>query len=260
VESAGVAWEELRAALEESWIHAATRFGVWEARIAEGQPVVRVLIRDHWWELHLKSAAWSGGQRAAYEKIASGAAAGELSFYRVPTDDTQFWNRGDPNAQSEIMCRMVAWLPREQMEDAQRPQDALPERVSQLDLNVRQLDEIDIEDLREAIRANWVSFPSQVPTFPKHDRPDLQRKLAQLYFVLGWNCNSIGARYGLVPARVRQILNTWTRRAVKTGYIQHIPSVEVMSQLAMAMPALHAISTVVPNFFRYRAPVPLAIS
>ena len=36
-----------------------------EARIAEGQPMVGVLIRDRWWELRLKSATWSGGQRAA---------------------------------------------------------------------------------------------------------------------------------------------------------------------------------------------------
>jgi hypothetical protein len=222
--------QELHAALDESWIHATPRDGVWEARIKEGQPVVRVLIRDRWWELRLKSADWSCGQRTAYEKIESGAAAGELFIYRAPTNDTQLRNRsnGHPNAQYEIMCRMVAWLPREHVDDAKGPQGAPPERASRVDRSAH-LEETDIGDLREAIRANRVSFPSQVPTFPKHERPDLQRKLVQLYFVLGWNCDTIGARYGLVPSRVRQILNTWKRRAVKTGYIQHIPPVEVMS-------------------------------
>lgn len=126
------------------------------------------------------------------------------------------------------MCRIVAWLPRKQVEDVKKPQDALPDRTSQLVPGVRQLEDIGIRDLREAIRANRVSFPSQVPTFQKHDRPGLQRKLAQLYFVLGWNCSTIGARNGLVPARVRQILNTWRHRAVKTGYIQHIPPPEAV--------------------------------
>jgi hypothetical protein len=172
--------------------------------------------------LRLKSAAWSGGQRAAYETIASGATAGELFFYRAPTNDARLGNAsgGDLHEHSEIMCRMVAWLPRKQ--------DAL-DRTSRPDPSVHPLEGIRIADLRDAIRANRVSFPSQVPTFPKHDRPDLQRKLAQLYFVLGWNCTAIGARYGLAPARVRQILHTWRLRAVQTGYIQHIPPSEAMS-------------------------------
>ena len=80
-----------------------------------------------------------------------------------------------------------------------------------------------IDDLREAIRANRVSFPSQVPTFPLHERPDLQFKLAQLYFVFGWNCSAIAAKYGLIRQRVQQILNTWKRRAAQMGYLQEIP-------------------------------------
>jgi two-component system KDP operon response regulator KdpE len=85
------------------------------------------------------------------------------------------------------------------------------------------LDGLRIDGLRDAIRANWVSFPSQVPTFERHDRPDLQRKLVQLYFVLGWNCENIATRYGLIHQRVRQILTTWKRRALEMGYIQYIP-------------------------------------
>jgi hypothetical protein len=166
--------------------------------------------------LRLKTAAWGAAQRTAYEKIASGEAPGELLFYRKPT--------GDFNPQSGIMCRIVAWLPRDRMDGARGSPDALRDRPGQLDPGGCRIEEIPIADLREAIRANRVSFPSQVPTFPKHDRPDLQRQLAQLYFVLGWNCSAIGTRYGLAPARIRQILDRWRRRAVSAGYIQEIPS------------------------------------
>src|SRR5579862_1767576 len=83
--------------------------------------------------------------------------------------------------------------------------------------------EMRTDKLRQAIRKNQVSFPSQVPSFPKHDRPDLQQKLAQLYFVCGWSGPKIGARYGLSRLRIQQILNTWKRRAVEQGYIQTVP-------------------------------------
>jgi cell division protein FtsB len=90
--------------------------------------------------------------------------------------------------------------------------------------------EMRIDNLRKAIRKNEVSFPSQVPTFPKHDRPDVQQKLAQLYFVLGWSGPKIGARYGLSRLRVHQILGTWTRRAVEAGFIQGVPPAESVEQ------------------------------
>ena len=86
-----------------------------------------------------------------------------------------------------------------------------------------QIDLLSLSNLRAAIRGNRVSFPSQVPIFAKHDRPDLQRQMVQLYFIFGWNCDAIANRYGLIRQRVQQILNTWKRRAAQTGYIQHIP-------------------------------------
>jgi hypothetical protein len=89
-----------------------------------------------------------------------------------------------------------------------------------------QIDHWKLSRLREAVRTNRVSFPSQVPIFAKHDRPDLQRKMVQLYFVLGWNCVAIAGRYGMIRQRVQQILNTWKRRAVQMGYIQNIPVLE----------------------------------
>jgi hypothetical protein len=93
------------------------------------------------------------------------------------------------------------------------------------------LDALRIDELRLAIRANQVTFPSPVPTFGRHDRADLQWKLAMLYFVQGWNCEGIAAKYGLIHQRVRQILKTWKRRAVETGYIQFIPPDDTLPSL-----------------------------
>jgi hypothetical protein len=101
-------------------------------------------------------------------------------------------------------------------------------------LDETRLDTLRIDELRVAIRSNQVSFPSSVPTFGRHDRADLQWKLAQLYFVLGWNCEGIGAKYGLIHQRVRQILNTWKRRAVETGYIQYIPPADAPNSVIQA--------------------------
>jgi hypothetical protein len=90
------------------------------------------------------------------------------------------------------------------------------------------LERLNISLLRKAIRSNRFSFPSQVPVFSKHDRPDLQSKIVLLYFLLGWSCSRIGARYRLRRQRVQQILSTWARRAIEIGYLQRIPSVEAL--------------------------------
>lgn len=100
-----------------------------------------------------------------------------------------------------------------------------------------QIDHLSLHDLREAIRSNRVSFPAQVPIFLKHDRPDLQRKMVQLYFILGWSCGSIANRYGMLRQRVQQILNTWKHRAVQMGYIQDIPLPEEHCEPAAAVSA-----------------------
>jgi transposase len=93
-------------------------------------------------------------------------------------------------------------------------------------VNYPDLDELRIDTLRAAIRENRVSFPAQIPTFAKHDRPDVQRKVVQLYFVLGWPSERIAPRYRLSRIRVQQILKTWMTRAVELGYIQSIPLME----------------------------------
>ncbi|HTC32663.1 MAG TPA: hypothetical protein VK724_04800 [Bryobacteraceae bacterium] len=91
------------------------------------------------------------------------------------------------------------------------------------DQDTENIEEFSLNELRRKIRQNRVSFPAQVPTFPKHDRPDLQRKTVQLYFLLGWSCDRIAQRHGLLRQRVQQILSTWKRRAIQMGYIQEIP-------------------------------------
>src|SRR5580700_4049645 len=86
-----------------------------------------------------------------------------------------------------------------------------------------------VDELRAAIWKHQVSFPSQIPTFSKHTRPDVQRKLVQLYFVCGWSGPKIRARYDLSAQRFQQILSTWKKRAVELGLIQTIPANEALS-------------------------------
>ncbi len=88
------------------------------------------------------------------------------------------------------------------------------------------LTELAINALRDAVHNNLVSFPAQVPAFPKLARADLQRKLVQLYFLRGWSSEAIGKRYGFTRERVRQILIQWKTRAVLLGLIQYIPPAE----------------------------------
>jgi hypothetical protein len=105
----------------------------------------------------------------------------------------------------------------------------------------RTIEDLEIKTLRAAIRANRISFPSQVPVFPKHDRADLQRQMVQLYFLFGWSCSRIGARYGLHRQRVQQVLNAWKRRAVQMGYVQSIPPAQAVRSLRHLPPPLRQV-------------------
>jgi hypothetical protein len=94
------------------------------------------------------------------------------------------------------------------------------------------LDQLALDALRDAVHHNLVSFPSQVPAFPKLARADLQCKMVQLYFVRRWSSESIGNRYGVTRERVRQILVQWKHRALLLGLIQYIPPAEGLAELA----------------------------
>ncbi len=115
------------------------------------------------------------------------------------------------------------------------------------------LDSLRIDRLRQALRTNAISFPSQVPIFDREDRPDLQRKIAQLFFVLGWSCGQIAVRYGVVRSRVGQILKKWTRCALEMGYIQLIPPADAPVLLSATArdrasePASHPVFWVSPR-------------
>ena len=117
-----------------------------------------------------------------------------------------------------------------------------PAERSSVELN---LSEMPVDELREAIRTNRVTFPAQVPVFSKHDRSDVQRQLVQLYFLFGWSGPKIGIRFGLRRSRVQQILNAWKRRAVELGYIQAVPSIEVFAPRAKSGPIRVVLSPVI---------------
>jgi hypothetical protein len=74
--------------------------------------------------------------------------------------------------------------------------------------------------LQAAVRGNLVSFPAQVPTYERQARPDIQWRLAVLYFVQGWSQTAAGRRYGISGPRVGQILKAWRMTSLKSGYIE----------------------------------------
>src|SRR5215469_1039910 len=78
--------------------------------------------------------------------------------------------------------------------------------------------------IREQIRSHRISFPSQIPVFPRLHRADIQWRIVVLYFVRGWSSARIGERYGITRERVRQILRQWVSRALLHGYMDKIPA------------------------------------
>jgi hypothetical protein len=232
VEPIGAKTRDFNLALDKAWNQRAPlhiRDGKWQLAIAAGRRLVRVSIGNRWWTLPLKSSKWSRGRRVTYDSIVSGkAATGELVLYlRLPSGRSGETQRAsDQWLAAQAVCKTVAWLPRQDPDDKAGHQGVLAPRRDRLDPSVRNrnLQELEIGLLREAIRANWVSFPSQVPVFPSCGLRAMQPKLVQLYFVLGWKCAHIASRYGLPATQVRQVLNAWRCRAANAGYIQHIPA------------------------------------
>jgi len=115
-ESASNQWREFRAALEvelaqkqEFLIHDPA----WKLTSEQGQPEIRVSLADRWWSFRLCCAKWPPGRRAVFARIASGdALPGDLTLSLRPV--------GGPHVHENVVCRTVAWLPREK----QDPRDA----------------------------------------------------------------------------------------------------------------------------------------
>jgi len=84
--------------------------------------------------------------------------------------------------------------------------------------------------LRQAIRNRQVSFPAQVPSFPRQYSVEIQWRAVTLYFVMGWTCEQLAARYRVTPSRVRQLLRSWVECAVALGYMQKIPEESVIAR------------------------------
>jgi hypothetical protein len=227
-EPIGCEWRQFIAAVEEAERPStvlAIPGNLWEPTIADGRPFLRISIGNRWWTLRLQSDTWSRGRKAAYASVVSGEAlAGELLLYRGPPQRRRAKNgrSGSHWTSSGMTLRTVAWLP------LNAP---ISSRKASIVFRQHSVEEIDIKNLRTAIRANWVSFPSQIPVFPSSASPELQSKLVQLYFVLGWNCADIANRYGIVEQRVRDILHGWKFRAANAGYLQHIPPEQAINQL-----------------------------
>ena len=95
------------------------------------------------------------------------------------------------------------------------------------------LDQLKLDQLQAAIRANQVTFPSQVPVFIKHSDGKLQCHVVLLYFVLGWSCDKIAKRYAFTRQHIWQMVSEWRRHAVALGYIQVIPPPEVLRPLRL---------------------------
>ena len=81
-----------------------------------------------------------------------------------------------------------------------------------------------IDHLRDAIQTNQITFPVPAPIFSCEYKADVQWRLAELYFVRGWEPMRLAKRYRITSARVRQSLRSWVRRAAKQGYLQPIPA------------------------------------
>ena len=89
-----------------------------------------------------------------------------------------------------------------------------------------------LAQLRQAIRNRQVSFPAQVPSFPRQHSADIQWRIVTLYFVRGWTPEDLADRYRVTSSRIRQLLRLWVECARALGYLQEIPAEESVTSEA----------------------------
>jgi hypothetical protein len=105
----------------------------WEATMPQERPVVRIRLEDRWWQLRLKGGPRFKRQTDAYHQIISGQAIrGELALYRVREHEGKFAGRPnrDQTVRYTVMCKMVAWFPRDSQRDAERRRSILLVRTA----------------------------------------------------------------------------------------------------------------------------------
>jgi hypothetical protein len=88
----------------------------WETMLSQERPVVRVRLGQRWWVLRLKGGPRFRRQTEAYRQMVSGLAIrGELALYRVRAQEGKLADRpnSDQTVKYAVMCKMVAWFPRE---------------------------------------------------------------------------------------------------------------------------------------------------
>jgi hypothetical protein len=83
--------------------------------------------------------------------------------------------------------------------------------------------ELTVDKLRFAIRNNRVSFPSQVPMFSGQPKPEIQWRMAILFFIHRWSYQALSSRFGLSVSSVSVLIRQWAQRAISLGYLQEIP-------------------------------------
>lgn len=93
-----------------------------------------------------------------------------------------------------------------------------------------------LRQLREAVQKNEVSFPSPTLQFPCQSRPDIQWRVAELFFIHGWTCARLAARYAVTRGRIWWFVRTWVDRAIALGYLQDIPPADMMIVAANRTP------------------------
>lgn len=97
----------------------------WKAKVSDEVPTVSVRIHGHRWELALRGGHQFRRQLKAFKEIAEGKAIqGELALFRKRASTGDHRNgivdrdNGGQRMATRIMCKMVAWFPREKTKKA----------------------------------------------------------------------------------------------------------------------------------------------
>lgn len=123
---------------------------------------------------------------------------------------------------------MIAGLPRSTPVSVEVPMsaalvEASPESASQVAPGATSLEWYNLRQLRAAVQRNAISFPSQMPVFAGSSRPDIQWRMAHLFFVGRWSIKALAQRYKLTSQWTRSVIRDWIDLAIHFGYVEEIP-------------------------------------